>query len=484
VARRWLLRIAAIALGLSPFLVFEFALRVFELPRKAVRTDPFLDLSQIKPLFSESTAGTFQIPEERSRLFAKAQFARHKSTNCKRIFALGGSTTQGEPYGPPTAFPEWLRINLELSDPQNSYEVINGGGLSYASYRVLPIVREVLGYDPDLILVYTGQNEFLEARELSGWRKVPDSIARIGSTATQLRTIQWIRSLIESEASRGTTAPATRLQSEVDALLDYQGGLAKYERTQLEHSSITASFRWNIEQMILACRHHQIPVVFIVPTVNLKDCPPFKYEINPQLDRESLSKIGSLWLHVESAQSDPDRAFKSALEILAIDPEHAGAHYYVGQQFLAAHDWETAKKHLLAAKEFDVCPLRATAAIQNTVREVCELQNVPIIDADILFQSKSPNQIVGREWLIDHIHPSIEGHQVLGEAICEKLRDDGWLRPRGPISADARTLAYRQHLSTLGEDYFIRGKQRLEGLLLWTQGRAKKTGLTPLQTSP
>jgi hypothetical protein len=172
------------------------------------------------------------------------------------------------------------------------------------------------------------------------------------------------------------------------------------------------------------------------------------------------------------------------LEILAIDPEHAGAHYYIGQQALAAHDWETARKYLLAAKEFDVCPLRATMAIQNIVREVCGLQNIPYVDADFLFQSKSPNQIVGREWLIDHIHPTIEGHQILGEAICEKLRDDGWLRSRDPISADARTHAYRQHISLLGEDYFIRGKQRLEGLLLWTQGRAKKMAITPLQTSP
>ncbi len=477
--RRWLLRVAAIALGLSPFVVLEGVLRFLDLPKNAAPSDPFLDLSQIKPLFSESPDGTLEIPEERRRLFAKTQFARRKAANCKRIFALGGSTTQGEPYGPPTAFPEWLRINLEQTDPNHQYEVINCGGLSYASYRVLPILREVLEYSPDLILVYTGQNEFLEARELSGWRNVPKSIARIGSAATHLQTIRWIRSLNANETTKPTTASATRLQSEVDALLDYQGGLAKYERSNLEHSGITASFRWNIEQMIVACRDRNIPIAFVVPTVNLKDCPPFKVELDPQLNRKAKDEIRSLWMQVENAPSNPDQARHSALEILAIDPEHAGAHYYIGQQALAAHDWEAAKKHLTAAKEFDVCPLRATIAIQNVVREACGLQNIPCVDADLFFQSKSPNQIVGREWLIDHIHPTIEGHQILGEAICEKLRDDGWLRARDPISADTRTHAYRQHISSIGEDYFIRGKQRLEGLLLWTQGRAKKMAITP-----
>ena len=42
--------------------------------------------------------------------------------------------------------------------------MINCGGVSYASYRLGPILDEVLGYEPDLIMLYTGHNEFLEAR--------------------------------------------------------------------------------------------------------------------------------------------------------------------------------------------------------------------------------------------------------------------------------------------------------------------------------
>ncbi len=87
-ARRWLLRIAAIAFGLAPFILFEFALFVLNLPKTSPRYDPFLDLSQTKPLFSESADGSLQIPEERQRLFAKVAFSRQKPLNTKRIFAL------------------------------------------------------------------------------------------------------------------------------------------------------------------------------------------------------------------------------------------------------------------------------------------------------------------------------------------------------------------------------------------------------------
>ncbi len=296
--------------------------------------------------------------------------------------------------------------------------------------------------------------------------------------------MQWLRGLIAHESPENNCHQQTELQSEVDALLDYQGGLAKYHRSNLDRSSVTASFRWNIEQMVVACRNQNIPVVFVVPTVNLKDSPPFKIEIDPQLTPTLKEEVSNLWKEIEAYHAAPDRALQNASRILTIDPEHAGSHYLIGQQALANRNWETAKKHLLLAKDFDVCPLRATNGIQQTVRDVCIHHQIPFIDADQLFQSKSPNQIVGREWLVDHIHPTIEGHQLLGEAICNKLLDIGWLKSKQSISAEARPEAYRQHLSTLGEDYFIRGKQRLEGLLLWTQGRAKKLPITPFQTSP
>ncbi len=486
-ARRWKLRLAAIIVGFLPLLLVELSLRTFDFPNSDSTSDPFLDFTNIRPLFVESSPGKLSIPPERLRLFAKAEFERNKPEATKRIFALGGSTTQGEPYGPPTAFPEWLKLNLELADSIHQFEVINGGGLSYASYRVLPILCEVLDYDPDLIVVYTGQNEFLEARELADWRSIPTPIASFASEAVRLRTVSWCRSFFSKPIDAPKTS--TRLQSEVDALLDYQGGLAKYNRADLDHAAVTASFHWNIERMVEACRERKVPLVFVVPTVNIKDCPPFKFEVDPKLSEADRKQIEAQWLTITNsplssrssgrlADSVSDGRATSPLELahemLKLDPQHAGVHYFLGQYYFSIRDWELAEKHLCAAKEFDVCPLRATLAIQQTVREVARKHSVPFVDADDLFRSLSPHQIVGREWLIDHVHPTIEGHQRLGEALCRLLIDEAWLDSSRPISDEAKITSYRNHLGSLGEDYFHRGKQRLEGLMLWTQGRAKK----------
>jgi hypothetical protein len=161
-------------------------------------------------------------------------------------------------------------------------------------------------------------------------------------------------------------------------------------------------------------------------------------------------------------------------KILEMDAQHCGAHYYLGQQAIAEKDWERARHHLVAAKDFDVCPLRATTAIQQAVREIATQNHVMMLDADVLFQSQSPEQLVGKPWLIDHIHPGIEGHQLLGEALADLLVKSSWIKRTKESVPETRASLYREHISKLGEDYFIRGQQRLEGLIMWTQGRANQ----------
>ncbi len=470
-------RACAILLGLLPFVIAESTLRLLGLPTNQQTNDPYLDCRELEPLFKSDSDGNLHIPAERMRLFAPAEFSRIKALNTRRVFSLGGSTTQGEPYGPPTAFSAWLRINLEMIDPSRNWEMVNCGGLSYASYRVLPILREVLSYDPDLIVIYCGQNEFLEARELSGWKKTPTLVARIASTLSRLRIVQFTTSIVMPTSSTDQDHRTTRLKREVDALLDERGGLEKYHRSSLDAPAVVASFRWNLQQMIAACQSRQIPLVLVVPTVNLRDCPPFKIEADPHLSDEKRQLIESHWQQAQDDREQPEKARETMLKLLEIDPQHCGAHYYLGQLAIAEQDWEQARRHLTTAKDYDICPLRATSEIQQVVRQVAAENRVLTLDADDLFQSKSSHGLVGKPWLIDHIHPGIEGHQLLGETLAELLIKSSWIKPQDNGWRDERTTRYREHISELGDDYFIRGKQRLEGLMMWTQGRANQIGI-------
>ena len=474
--RVWLFRVGAVLLAVAPFIAFELCLRALGLPREAPAIDPFVDLHNLEPLFEPSSAdpALLVIGDSRRRFFRPASFRDPKPPDTFRVFALGGSTTQGEPYSTESAFPIWLGICLQTVSEQQ-IEIINCGGLSYASYRVLAILKEILDYQPDLVVIYTGQNEYLERRSYASqyartWNN------RALSAMSQLRTIQISKQWLGRDANQSAAANGdqTELSREVDALLDYEGGLADYRRGDSWHTAVPAHFEWNLNAMVRECRARAIPLVMIKPVSNLRDCPPLKYETNPALTAELANEF-ELQFEIARQAGNTGEAVGAAQVALRIDPEHAGANYLVGSLMLADGDGESAKAYLERAKDHDVCPLRATREILGAVSRVAAQQNVPLVDAEHLFAARSEHGIVGANWLVDHIHPSVQGHQLLGEAIAATCFEYGLLDLHpAPNWRDELPSLFEQHLETLGEEYFHRGKQRLEGLLLWTQGRAKK----------
>lgn len=475
-AKRWSLRLLALALGCLPILLCEFGLRLVGWPTESPPPDPLVDLHHLQPLFTLSPDGqTYAIGPERLDLFRAATFAATKPAGTFRIFALGESTTQGEPYSTATAYPAWLELELKAATGRN-VEVINCGGLSYASYRIRAILQEVLaGYAPDLIIIYCGQNEFLEQRTYEGWRDVPLPLAQASSWVSSLKLAQLTRWLVRGPADRNAKiASATAVNQEVDALLDYAGGLDAYHRDDPWREPVIKHYRWNMAQMVRDCRDAGVPVVLCNPTANVLDCPPMKFERSSKLPPQQATEFDAAWQAAQANAQQPEVAREYLVKALAIDPEHAGACFFMGRLQWEAGELTQARQLLVRAKDNDVCPLRALSEMQAAVKQIAAQTHVPLLDADQLFSDRSEAGMVGNKWLVDHVHPNIEGHQLLGEALCDLILREAWLTETKSDWRSQRTERWRAHLSTLGEDYFQRGKQRLEGLMLWTQGRAKK----------
>lgn len=478
-AKRWTLRLLAVVLGCMPLLLCEMGLRIMGWPSVAPPPDPLVDLHHLQPLFTLSPdKQTYFIGPERLNLFREATFAATKPAAKFRIFALGESTTQGEPYSTATAYPAWLDLELKAATGRD-VEVINCGGLSYASYRIRAILHEVLeNYSPDLIILYCGQNEFLEERTYEGWREVPLPIARASGWLSSLKLAELTRWLVQGSAQRDAKATgATVLKQEVDALLDYNGGLDAYHRDDAWREPVVEHYRWNMTQMVSECRAAQVPIILCNPVVNLLDCPPIKFERSSRLTPPQAAAFDEAWNAAQANAQQPDIAKQFLATALTLDPDHAGANFFMGRLEWEAGHLEQARDLLVRAKDNDVCPLRALSAMQAAIHDIALHSSVPLLNADQLFGDRSQGGLVGNKWLVDHVHPNIEGHQLLGESLCDLILADGLLTEVKSDWRSGRTERWRAHLSTLHDDYFQRGKQRLEGLMLWTQGRAKKIRL-------
>ena len=131
-------------------------------PLSAAR-DPFEGFSERVHVFRLDAEGEdYETAASALPTFNPQRFRARKPEGGLRVFVLGGSSAYGFPWGASVAFPRLLALGLRAVYPGRSIEVVNAGGMSYASHRLRILTHEVLAYEPDAIVVYGGHNEFIE----------------------------------------------------------------------------------------------------------------------------------------------------------------------------------------------------------------------------------------------------------------------------------------------------------------------------------
>lgn len=472
--RVWLFRFLAIAFGLSPFVAAELVLRAAGAGLPIDSTDPYVEFSAIRPLFVLNEAqDRYVISASRQPYFKPDGFAARKSGDEFRIFCLGGSTVQGNPYSLETSFTTWLELSLQAADPSRRWEVVNCGGISYASYRLAPILQECLNYQPDLFVIYTGHNEFLEDRSYGPIKQLPKWLLSLYKLRLVHVARQYWVQMVHRGSEAGQSADRTLLADEVEALLDYRGGLEHYHRDDVWRRGVVEHFRFTLARMVHDAEIAGVPVLLADPVCNLKDCAPFKVEAGPGISSHDESRFEQLLESAHAQGVTTDQAVEQLREAVALDPRHAGAWFVLGQALLQAGQVSEARNAFVRAKDEDVCPLRIIEPLREVLVEISRQSGRPLIPVREHFQDKSPHRIPGDELLLDHVHPSITGHQMIAELILDAMTDLRLVQPIADWRSRQQPL-YRAHLATLDTPYYARGKEHLEGLRKWAQGRVSK----------
>ena len=483
--RIWWFRVAAVLLGLSVFVAVEAVCVLCDVAEPKLDDDPFVGFSAVYPLFEldesasqsaeQADAARYVIPQTRRKFFAAESFPATKSKNTFRVFCLGGSTVQGRPFSKQTSFTTWLQLSLQAADPHRNWEVINCGGVSYASYRLIPILQECLRYEPDLFIVCTGHNEFLEDRTYGHIRQLPAGIAHAHASLTRLRSYALARQLLLPPADSRQSQPADSraiLKPDVDAMLDYQDGLRAYHRDTAWRDNIILHFQFNLQRMIALARAADVPVVLIRPPANLSDTAPFKSQHRDGLSPRQLRKWQSLIADAQRFyRSDLSRSVKRLKSAIEIDGQYAATYYELGQCHATLKQHDESRRAFVLAKDHDVCPLRILESMVASILDVADKTHTSVIDAHQLLEEKCPGNVLGGYLLVDHVHPSVTGHQIIAAELTDEFVRQGWLKLSGNWQARREAL-YQKHLASLGTMYYSRGLRTLENVKKWTQGKA------------
>ncbi len=405
------------------FLLLEAALAVLGVRPQLDTVDPYVGFAGNIPLYvaERGPDGMTYLATGPSKAtwFNRQRFLAEKPDGVYRVFSVGGSTTYGRPYTDPFSFSGWLRELLPEADPTRRWEVVNAGGVSYASYRVAAVMDELAGYEPDLFIVYSGHNEFLERRTYQGLIEAPQAVTRLGGLLSRTRIYAAGAKLLPAAPQR--RAEANVLAEEVDTILAHSAGPRDYRRDDAFRRQVLEHYEFNLRRMAKIAAAAGADIVFVTPASNLKDCSPFKSEAS-----EEPGAIGAR-IHDDIDDSAPAVRLAALEEALEHDPRRADWHFARGRALLELERPSEARAAFLRAVEEDVCPLRATPAMVEIVRRVAAETGSRLVDFAAYIDDRSAG-LPGNELFLDHVHPTMDVYRELALLLIDDFEAAGDLR--------------------------------------------------------
>ena len=395
--RQSVFKIIAALLPFLVLLVLEGALRLFGYGHDlSVFTQ---DPARKSYLVLNQHASKRYFANQKNATYGNAEpFTAKKAPGRFRIFVLGESTTIGYPYMNNGSFHRWLQYRLLQTYPGRDFEIINLSLTAVNSFTVLDFGKALLEYEPDAVLVYTGHNEYYGAMGVAATKGIGHSriLARLLMNLRGLRLTQLIASATDSITGMISG-------EKVDLRENLMKRMAADQQIAFgseEYQAGLDQFRANMDELAALTSARGVPLLISNLVSNEKDLKPFI--------------------------SIPDQQGKSA-----------EVHYRAGIQLYQQADYKRARKEFIQAKELDALRFRAPEALNHIINDIAHAhKGVTLVDTRDLFEKHSAGGIPGKETLLEHVHPNLQGYALLSEAFYQSLKKTGLL----PASAGEMSL--------------------------------------------
>ncbi len=380
-ARMWVLRFALASV--PPLLLLvgaEAALRI-----SSYGFDPhfFVRAKDGELSANERFAWRF-MPRALARSPAPERIAVPKPPGTRRVFLLGSSAAMGYP-SPAFGVGRVLEVMLQAAHPEVRIEVINTAMTAINSHVVAEIARECRDYEPDLFIVYTGNNEVVgpygPGTVLSAARSNRFFI-RAAISMSSLRVGQWMSRLTSG------SAPVRWGGMEMFASNAISAGDSRL-------AGVVENYRANLASICASGGSAGARVILCTVPVNLRDLAPF----------------GS--------------------------PE-AATRYARGRELMDAGKVAEAGENFAAARDMDSVRFRADSALVSAAREVAEAEARPgLALADLAAGlEKRSGGAPGDDFFLEHVHLNFAGNYAAALIILDAIEPGAASR-----APDAETCA-------------------------------------------
>ena len=386
----------------------------------------------------------------------RVAFPVEKPPGRLRVFSLGGSASAGWPHPKREIYSAYLERALRAALPGQDLEVLNVGAHGFASYRIRRVFEDVLAFEPDLMILYSGNNEFFEARSYSA----PSPLARLASRSRLASSLRGWMEPIDSVSGRGRTRAATR--DFLVSMLDRRPHPLRSDPDQFEQ--VIEHYAFSIEAMLRAADEAGVPTLLLTVPVNLRDWrpnvsasglagPPHTTWRAIYDDGMRLSRMGQ--------DAEAEARLREALDLA---PEYAETHFELARLLERQGRDGEAQTAYRAACDLDFSPWRALSRMNDVLRSLARSHpNTHLVDLDRAFLEAASRGLPGFDLFLDYVHPTKPGNRLIARLVFDAIRDAHLLGV--PDSAAYRHVDVRRPRD--GRVFGARDDLRLRGKLLW-----------------
>jgi tetratricopeptide (TPR) repeat protein len=344
-----------------------------------------------------------------------------KPADTIRIFVLGESAAQGTP-DPSYGFSRILQVMLRRAYPAEKFEVCNVAVTAINSHVIREIAQQCADHQPDLFLVYMGNNEFVgpygPSTAFHGYLPSLSAI-RASLWVRSFKTGQFIESMIGDSSSdnrpRNWEGMATFSENEIPPDDPRRGIVHQH-------------FRQNLEDILDAGIEAGAEVIVSTVGSNLKDCPPFRSMNGATLSDEDRTRWVACFQDGKAQQESwqYDQAITSYRKAVEIDDRQAELQFRLASCYLAVEESEKAARHFKLARDYDALQFRTDSMLNETIRAVAAHRNseeVICLDFERLLEQPaySPGGIPGDELFWEHVHLRFDGNYLLAKSFFSAI---------------------------------------------------------------
>lgn len=412
-----LFKLIAVGAVVFFFLLIEMAVSFFVTDNQ--KNERLIDLGELT-FFSQITMkgeSWIRITNKYGYIDQLTTFKAKKSPGTYRIFCLGGSAAAGWPHPANERFSTYLDTCLRKIYPEKRIEIINCSAHGFASYRVREVFHQLIPFEPDAVIVWSGNNEFLEDQRFksSKFQDLVDALAK------KIKIVQLVKNAFPKQKLDG---------NQIDVANSFWKKAQQQSLELCSDPALALKVRQVYEQSILditkEATQNKIKVLLFTVPVNLRDW-------QPNVSYCSLKNQDSIvWANLYNMgrnalnNNDSNAANAYLKDAVSKEPLHAMSHFLLARSFEMLNDTASALQHYILAKDLDYNPFRAITDFNESVRKIASNdQNVTLVEAEKLFQKYGHHGIPGFDLFLDYVHPTRNGNLKLASKLGELISQKG-----------------------------------------------------------